>query len=303
MAVAAEVESSQPVSEVPPSAFAEERKLAGNARVKAGDHQAALDFYHEALQALDAADCQDAALRSTLASNQALCLLQLGRASEAEERASAALAADSGNSKAVYRRGVARLQLGDGPGAFEDLQKAIRLEPQNRDVRQKYDEAKTLADAMPADSKEVSVAAGAATALGGVNGGLYSEKHDLNEGRLAETHSEQKDWIKTIEDWTEIGDISFAEEEGKNCISVYMGLPGVQDIPPNKVCVWFSATSLEVRVIDLRGSNWCWMAQELWGQIDPETSTYKIRRDKLSLKLQKRASSRSWDRWEKLRRI
>lgn len=299
MAAAVPSDADPPVAEVPPTAVVEERKAAGNEKFKMGDHEAALSCYGEALQALDSSGFQDASLRSTLASNQALCCLRLGRAAEAEERASAALAADSGNSKAVYRRGLARLQLGDGPGACEDLQKAMRLEPQSREVRQKYEEAKQLADETPIDSDQVSVAAAAATALGG----LYSEKHDLNEGRLAETHSEQKDWIKTIQDWTEIADISFADEEGKNCISVYMGLPGVQDIPPNKVCVWLQPNSLEVRVIDLRGSNWFYLAQELWGQIDPATSTYKIRRDKISLKLQKRASSRSWDRWEKLRRI
>lgn len=304
MAATTDVEaSSLPMAEVPPLAFVEEKKAAGNECFKAGDHDTALGHYDEALQALDTTGCQDASLRSTLASNQALCLLRLGRTSEAEEKASIALTANPGNGKAVYRRGLARLQLGDGPGACEDLQKAMRLEPQSREIRQRYEEAKRLADSTPVDSQEVSIAAGATAALGGAKGGLYSEKHDLNEGRLAETHSEQKEWIKTIKDWVEISDISFAEEEGKQFISVYMALPGVQDIAPNKVCVWFQPMSLEVRVIDLGGRNWFFLAQELWGHIDPAASSYKIRRDKISLKLQKRASSRSWDRWEKLRRI
>mmetsp|Transcript_98198 Transcript_98198/g.189640 ORF Transcript_98198/g.189640 Transcript_98198/m.189640 type:complete len:101 (+) Transcript_98198:758-1060(+) len=98
-------------------------------------------------------------------------------------------------------------------------------------------------------------------------------------------------------------DISFADEEEKSCISVYMGLPGLEEIPRSRICVWMTPNSLEVRIIDLKGTNWFYLAQELWGLIDSETSTWKVRRGKLSLKLQKRASARSWDRWEKLRRI
>lgn len=145
-----------------------------------------------------------------------------------------------------------------------------------------------------------------ATAVAGALGqgeGLYSEKLDLNEGRLATTYKEQKEWVKTITDWKEITDIAFAEDEAKNCISVYLTLPGLHELPHNKICVWMAVTSLEVRIIDLNGSNWSYVAQELWGQIDAEHSTWKVRKDKLSLKLQKRASVRSWDRWEKLRRI
>merc|ERR1712194_1004391 len=108
---------------------------------------------------------------------------------------------------------------------------------------------------------------------------------------------------KTIEAWSEITDVAFSDDDQKSQISVYMTLVGVHDIPHNKLCVWMTANSLEVRIIDLRGANWCYLAQELWGHIDPEKSTWKVKKDKLTLRLQKRASSRAWDRWEKLRRI
>eukprot|EP00931_Biecheleriopsis_adriatica_P095774 TRINITY_DN69398_c0_g1_i1.p1 TRINITY_DN69398_c0_g1~~TRINITY_DN69398_c0_g1_i1.p1 ORF type:complete len:324 (-),score=103.85 TRINITY_DN69398_c0_g1_i1:23-913(-) len=279
----------------------DEQKAAGGEHFRNGSFDNALSCYAAAMQALDSLGITNP-LRSTLASNQALCLLKLERFAEAEERASAALSADSANSKAAYRRGLARLKLGDAQGALDDLQKAARLEPQNAEVRQKRDEAKQLVEEAPAPASEVQLAAGATSALGW-EGGLYSEKQDLNEGRLAETYKEQKAWVKTITNWSEIKDISFADDGDKACVSVYMSLPGVQSIASNKVCVWFTATSLEVRVIDLDGSNWFYLAQELWGQIDPQSSTWKVRKDKLSLKLQKRASARSWDRWDKLRRI
>ena len=101
--------------------------------------------------------------------------------------------------------------------------------------------------------------------------------------------------------WTDITDISFADEEGK--VSVYMAIPGVHELDKSKICIWFQATSLEIRIIDLRGINWVYIAQELWGQIDAAASTWKARKDKLSIKLVKRASARTWDRWDKIRRI
>merc|ERR1712130_215962 len=83
----------------------------------------------------------------------------------------------------------------------------------------------------------------------------------------------------------EITDISFSEDEKKSQISVYMGIPGVHEIPPNKVCVWFSNNSMEVRVIDVKGSNKFYLARELWGHIDPNSCSWKARKDKLSIKL------------------
>jgi len=289
----------------PPVTLAEEQKASGNAFFKAGNFEAALQCYGKAIDILESAGGICNQLCANLASNQALCLLKLEKFEQAEARASAALAIDSAHSKAIYRRGLARLRGGDPRGALEDLQKASRLEPQDKDVRQYCEEARQLVEATPVDAVEQAVASGAIGAIGDLagHGCLYEEKPDLNEGRLAETYKEQREWIHTIKQWTEITEISFAEDEGKSTISVYMTLPGVHDIPKNKVCVWMQPTSLEVRVIALRGSNWCYLAQELWGQIDPDTSSWKVRRDKLSLKLHKRASARSWDKWEKLRRI
>ncbi|CAJ1440683.1 unnamed protein product [Effrenium voratum] len=50
-----------------------------------------------------------------------------------------------------------------------------------------------------------------------------------------------------------------------------MSLPGIHEIAPNKVCVWMTASTLEVRIVDLQGANWCYVAQELWGHINPES--------------------------------
>lgn len=307
----------------------------GNTAFASGDTERALELYGAAWESLGARAVRtqrtgcvaggnaDAAQQAAVASNQAACLLLLGRNREAEERSSAALAADPSHCKALFRRGTARLQLGELAGATEDLAKAARLDPSSAEIRERLADALTrggatgsaacASDAMAggqeppankcAEGSGAAFGAGAGSAIGGPNGGLYAEKADLNEGRLAETHAEQRGWVASVGSWEEIQGVSFAEDERGGTVSVYMALPGVQDLQPNKVCVWFTRTSLEVRVIDLGGRNWVWLATELWGQVDPERCSYKTRRDKLSIKLARRASARSFDRWEKLRRI
>lgn len=126
-------------------AQAEGYKVAGNARFKEGDLEAALECYEQTLQALSDGNIDNASMRCAVALNQSLCLLKLGRHKDAEERASAALAANPASGKASFRRGLARLGLGDLAGAVEDLQKAARLEPNDREVRQQLEEAKKAA--------------------------------------------------------------------------------------------------------------------------------------------------------------
>merc|ERR1711871_1766282 len=101
--------------------------------------------YGEGLKLLDHG--HDPALRAALLSNQSMCLLKLERFADAEKAASMALTADGANAKAVYRRGLARRKLGDERGAVEDFTKASRLDPQNREVRLRLEEAKQAADA------------------------------------------------------------------------------------------------------------------------------------------------------------
>jgi len=287
----------------------DEQRGLGNGHFKEGSYEDALVHYAEAMRLLDEASgagvvLGDLSVRSAIASNQALCFLKLERFQDAETAASVSLAADLSNSKASYRRGLARLHLSDAVGALEDLQRALRLEPNSREIRQRVEEAQNMVNAAQPAKEEVSLATGATGALGReAGGGLYSEKPDLNEGRLAETHLEQREWIQTIDSWSDICDIAFADEGDKGHVSVYMTLPGVHEITQNKICVWMQPNSLEVRVIDCKGTNWCYIAQELFGQIDPEKSTWKVRRNKLSIKLHKRPSARNWDKWEKLRRI
>ncbi len=68
---------------------------------------------------------------------------------EAELDATKAIALDSGNAKAIYRRGIARKELHNYEGSVKDLERAISLQP-NKDaekeltvVKQLYEKTKT----------------------------------------------------------------------------------------------------------------------------------------------------------------
>ena len=76
--------------------------------------------------------------------NLAACQLKMGLESHASSNCSRVLAGDQGNMKALYRRGVARMRLGDLEGAEGDLRRAQGVEPGNRAVQRKLRELETL---------------------------------------------------------------------------------------------------------------------------------------------------------------
>ena len=115
----------------------------GTAAFKAGDTAAALEKYQKALRYLNeepdldgaAADvvAELAALRVSLNLNAALMNLKLQAWDDAARAAAAALAAKgikpADQAKALYRRGLARVQLRDEEEALADLEAAIKLAP------------------------------------------------------------------------------------------------------------------------------------------------------------------------------
>lgn len=143
-----------------------ELKDEGNRCFGAGRHVEALEAYAAALQALegDEGKQQEHALRCTLHSNRAACYLQLKRFGECvevrllfsyacvdrpnpiqhdlflqpptvnEQEATAALALNPQQVKALYRRAQACERLGQLEPALRDLRLALHLDSGNRDV-------------------------------------------------------------------------------------------------------------------------------------------------------------------------
>ena len=73
----------------------------------------------------------------------------------AVEQCSKAMELDAHNVKALFRRGQARLMLGDTEAARGDLLEAARLEPQNKEVRKELEKAKTQSAALRQQQKNL----------------------------------------------------------------------------------------------------------------------------------------------------
>ena len=83
-------------------------------------------------------------LEGALGLNLAACQLKLGQESHASSNCSRVLRVDPGNVKALYRRGVAGMRLGDLDRAEKDLQEALEIEPGNTAVQRKLREMAQL---------------------------------------------------------------------------------------------------------------------------------------------------------------
>lgn len=120
---------------------AEDLKDAGNEAFKNGDNQQAIQFYNEALQ-LD----PDQKLRLILYKNRAQVKLKMEDYEGAEDDCTKGkfffelfnfyhffqvLEVDGADSKALYRRALAREQLDKIGAAFQDAKEAFRLESKN----------------------------------------------------------------------------------------------------------------------------------------------------------------------------
>ena len=145
------------------------KKEQGNARFRAGDIKGAVGKYERAASYYPSdadlekgkaygedVDGQKAAARATKLScklNLANCELKLGEWAKAEKAAADALEIDAGSVKALYRRGQARLQLGELDGAKADLMDAAKREPQNREVRKELESLKAKQAERKAEEK------------------------------------------------------------------------------------------------------------------------------------------------------
>lgn len=118
-------------------AAATRQKERGSAKVKGGQHAAALRRYVRAVLLLRGAEGEPAAAAVAAAAhnNAALCQLKLGRHAAAAKSATAVLALEPDNGKALYRRGQARIELGQPVLALEDLRAAAKALPAQKSIQ------------------------------------------------------------------------------------------------------------------------------------------------------------------------
>ncbi|KAF7337642.1 hypothetical protein MSAN_02237500 [Mycena sanguinolenta] len=135
--------------------MAAQEKEKGNAAFKAGDYPTAIGHYSAAIHA----DRTDA----TLPLNRAAAYLKLGKNEDAERDCSTVLTLSKGNTKALFRRAQARVELGKLSEAHEDLKEAAKLEPANQSVKQELNKVVALIQ-QAAKKKPQTVAADASPA-------------------------------------------------------------------------------------------------------------------------------------------
>lgn len=78
--------------------------------------------------------------------NRAMAYIKIRRFKEAESDCTEAVALDDRYVKAFSRRGMARKELGNYVGAVEDAEFALRLEPENKELKEQYLEAKAMCE-------------------------------------------------------------------------------------------------------------------------------------------------------------
>ncbi|CAJ0951163.1 unnamed protein product [Ranitomeya imitator] len=108
---------------------------AGGKAYRDGNFEGAERRYTRALRLLVCTPGDAEEEKVALLSNLAACDLKKGRLREAEVRCTRVLDKDPDHLKALYRRGMARAGMSDWMGARADLEKVMKLDPENKEAR------------------------------------------------------------------------------------------------------------------------------------------------------------------------
>ena len=137
--------------------LAENRKSTASLAMRRGANDRALRFYTDALFFCSKIPKDDLTtnLRLALHNNTAMVCLKLDKYQAALKACSKALEIDPSNVKALFRRAKAYEGIGDFEESARDLKSAIRIEPNNNDLRAEYDGLKVRAKEAAAKAKEM----------------------------------------------------------------------------------------------------------------------------------------------------
>lgn len=111
-------------------------KNEGNTLLKEGKHKEALDLYVRALDNLKphSADSEVRQLQVMLMTNSALCHLKRKEYQKAIDVCEDALKLNSKSVKAVYRRGLAKFELGQKSEGLADVKQAAEMSPEDKTI-------------------------------------------------------------------------------------------------------------------------------------------------------------------------
>lgn len=204
---------------------AEACKEAGNTLLKSGDYEGAVVKYTEGVGSVEpllekvASDMDEglhlrrSVVYVALCLNSAQACIKQSKWADASEHATRVLAIEAQNTKALYRRGVASMELASESRleqARTDLAQFVQLEPSNREARDRLQQVKDQLKEVRQREKEKFAA--------GMKGGLYKENHKQHDRQKLEYEEEVKrraaadpaedeitweDWQKKLKDKAE----------------------------------------------------------------------------------------------------
>jgi len=130
-------------------------KASGTDAFKQGKLAEALDLYSDAADYVEGESAEAAkALYISCLLNAAMCSLKLEEFKMAENYCTRALTSDPENVKALFRRGSAKMSMGEFADAKVDLRAAVNLDPKDRAIRDAFAECQRK----EADAKEAEKA-------------------------------------------------------------------------------------------------------------------------------------------------
>lgn len=199
----------EPLSPEEKMAMAISLKDAGNKLFKEGNFSGALEKYKEGEKHLKKATGSEAtAVSVQLSSNSCMCCLKLERWQQAIDAANRVLTTEPKNLKALYRRAIARSNLGYLSQAKEDLMAVIAVDSTNAEARKELAKLKEKILAAKAEDKK------AYSGLFSRASGLYDDREAEREKKKKEEEAEnarrKTEWQKEMEKRKEKG----LEEEG-----------------------------------------------------------------------------------------
>ncbi|KAL1564413.1 RNA polymerase II-associated protein 3 isoform X2 [Salvia divinorum] len=142
--------------------------------------------------------------------NRAMSYIKVKRFLDAENDCTEALNLDDRYIKAYSRRSTARKELGKLKESIDDVEFALRLEPQNQEIKKQYAECKTLLE------KEILKKASGALVAGSSKGALQEETG--LEKKKSATSSPTRGVAKFVEDVSKAVSSQASAENKENSI-------------------------------------------------------------------------------------
>jgi len=127
----------------------------GNTAFRAAQPKLAVEKYEKALRYLDVVSNPDKELKISLLLNKAASALKIPQPDIALESADKALAIDPKNVKGLFRRAQARAAQKEFDEAKKDLLEALKIEPNNTDIRNEFTKIKQYQEATKKKQQDV----------------------------------------------------------------------------------------------------------------------------------------------------